>query len=298
MPTNKFVLPTGYESEQRRADQKRALAKVMLERGLASNPNMQSWTQVLAQLGSAFVGSRLNKKADKLDDDVYAKEIADYTKRNADFDTATGGGATVDPADIIKQFSTDPMLQDRVKPYVDALAHRLSQQENIVKTPTTYARQGDLVGKQNFDPNASVIPDGQGGFKINPLRTTAALEAQGYGFHEGDPMQTTMGDPTQGQVLPSMPPQYARPTPAPGDQPLPGALDTGLLSPDERNIMASELTRRAGHVSSGGQYALQNDTSIPMGSPITARKPPAGITTDGRPYWMVNGVAYDNPEGR
>jgi hypothetical protein len=149
---------------------------------------------VLAQLGSAFAGMRLNKKADKLDSDVNSRMLADYTKRSSDFDAAIGGG-NVDPAAIVRRFSGDPMMEERLKPYVEALSHRLSQQEDIVKTPTTYARQGELVGKPIFDPNAAVIPDGQGGFKVNPVRRTAALEAQGYGL---GPAVESMQDPTGG----------------------------------------------------------------------------------------------------
>jgi hypothetical protein len=47
MPSNKFILPTGYEDEQRKAESKRKLAQAMLERGLTNNPNMQNWTQCL-----------------------------------------------------------------------------------------------------------------------------------------------------------------------------------------------------------------------------------------------------------
>jgi hypothetical protein len=286
MPSNKFILPTGYENEQRKAEHKRKLAELMLEKGLTNNPNMQNWTQVLGQLASAYAGMRLDKKADALDSDVNSRMLADYTKRKGDFDTATGGG-NVDPTAIVRRFSGDPMLEAQLKPYIDAMSHRLSQQEDIVKTPTTYARQGDLVGKPIFDPNAAVIPDGQGGFTVNPVRRTAALEAQGYGL---GPAVESMPDPTGGgnPLPPAMsPPQAAGMADS-------GGLNLNLLSPEERQIMSAELARRAGQ---GGTATLQNNTHIPMGNPLTAQRAPAGVV-NGKPYWLINGIPYDNPEGK
>jgi hypothetical protein len=53
----KFTLPTGYENEQLKAERKRKIAQALLERGLANQPNMQSWMQVLGQMAQAGAGS-------------------------------------------------------------------------------------------------------------------------------------------------------------------------------------------------------------------------------------------------
>lgn len=285
----KFVLPTGYEDEQLKAERKRKIAQALLERGLTPQANMQSWTQVLGQLANAGVGRILDKRADKIDADVRARMLSDYGTKISDFNTATGG-ANVDPQDIVKRFGSDPMLQDQVKPYVDALSHRLSQREDIVKTPTAFRRQGDIVNQPIFDPNAMMVPTGQPGeYGVNAGRVTAALASQ-PNTKISNPV-TTIRDPSV-QALPSQ----RLPT-GEAPQPLPpinsNMLDVGALNPDERGILSRELQRRAG----GGNYQLQNDTHVPMGSPLTAIKPPAGVA-GGKPYWLINGVPYDNPEGR
>lgn len=296
MPRSKFVLPTGYEDEQKKAETKRALAKLMLEKGLANNPNMQNWAQVLAQLAQTWAGKGLSKDADKIDSDVNARMIADYRDKMGRFDEATQG-KSVDPAAIVRMTRGDPMMEDAAKPYADAMAAKLKENQEGINFGGQWRIKGD-INPGEFEPNKptdSVLRGPGNSFIENDARRGAALHAQGYDL--GGPAVSTV-DPMAGQQQmqppPMMPPQFAPPTPAPGDEPMAGAMDLGLLSPEERSIMSNELARRAGHVSSG----VQNDTHIPMGSPITARKAPAGLTTDGRPYWMVNGVAYDNPEGR
>lgn len=285
MPTiqPKFVLPTGYETEQLKAARKRKIAEALIQKGLQTNPNMQSWAQVLGQIGTAFIGKRMDKKADALDADVRSRMLSDYATRSAAFDKLTGS-ANPDLSSIVRTGQDDPFLQERVKPYVDAFAKRLSERENIVRTPTTFARQGDLIGKPTFDPQAMMVPTGKPGeYGVNAARVTAALAAQPNTTISN--AQTTIQDPS------TMPQQ----TPNTAPQAMPSGLDLGMLSPEEKQILSSELQRRAG---GGGQYQLQTDTSTPMGSPLTAQKAPEGVTVDGRPYWLVNGIPYDNPEGR
>lgn len=284
----KFVLPTGYESEQLKAERKRKIAQALIERGLQTNPNMQSWAQVLGQLGTAFAGKMVDRKADKIDADTRTRMLSDYGTRTAVFDKLTSGDHP-DLGAIVRAGQDDPFLQDRVAPYVEALKKRITEPENIVHTPTGYRRQGDVLNQPEFNPNAMMVPTGNPGeYGVNAARVTAALAAQPNTTITG--AQTTIRDPSM-----SAPPPPQRLPTGEAPQPLsPNTMDIGALSPEERSILQHELQRRAG----GGNYQLQNDTHIPMGSPITAIKPPAGVAKNGKPYWIINGVPYDNPEGR
>lgn len=281
----KFVLPTGYESEQRKAERKRKLAQMMLERGMQSG-NMQSWTQPLAQMAAAFAGKRLDKKADKIDADVSERMTADFGKKVEAFNAATSG-ENVDPTAIVRAHGSDPMLQDMVKPYVETMTEGLKQRQRRVKFGDRYRTLGSIseTEREPSDPNSAVIVDQQGNWVVNPVRTTAALAAQGL------PLD-----------MPGRPGVYSMPNPTVGGQAPPGGgsgdgMDLGLLTPEERNIMANELRRRAGP---GPAQDAPPSNNIPMGSPLApqpAQQPPAGVV-NGKPYWLINGIPYDNPEGK
>ncbi len=100
MSLKPIVMPTGYEEATRKAATKRRLAQMMMERGLGSQGPMQSWTQVLGQLGSAWAGKRLEKKADKLESGAADQMRSDYATKLAEFHKVTGGGASPDAPDV------------------------------------------------------------------------------------------------------------------------------------------------------------------------------------------------------
>lgn len=284
----KFTLPTGYESEQLKAERKRKIAQALLERGLTVNPNMQSWTQILGQLATAYAGKRLDRRADDIDAGVRDRMTQDYRKQFEDFqnDISLDG----DPAAIVKKYGTSPFLTDEVRPYRDAIAAHLKERENIVKFGGQMRRVGDIPTgeREPGSPNDAVIRDANGNWVVNPVRTTAALAAQGLPLDtSGRPGIYSMPDPTGAR-------QPVAPMPG-GSSAVGGedGLDLSLLSPEEKSIIQNELQRRAG----GGGVQTQTDTRIPMGSPLSSSKPPAGVA-NGKPYWIINGIPYDNPEGK
>jgi hypothetical protein len=284
MPGNlaKFVLPTGYETDQRKIARREAIAQALLSRGMQTDPNMRSWTQVLGQVGTAAAGKFAARRSDKDAAALDARMLNDYRTAAAGFSSDASG--TPDPQAMIDKYGSNAMLQDDLAPYRDALKERITGREKVVHTPTGYQKQTDVLGKPEFDPNAGVIPDGNGGYMVNPAHTTAALLAQGFtpgGAAAG--YQPTIQDPTK------TPPIAANPMAANSA----GMMDVGGLSAEERQILQNELARRAG----GGSPQLQTDTHTPMGSPLSARRAPAGIA-NGKPYWLINGIPYDNPEGR
>lgn len=275
-----IIIPTGYEDDQVKADNKRKLAQMMLEKGLSSPGNMQSWLQVLGSLGSTAAGLRLNKQADDMELGTNKKILADYVSQLSEFHNDE---KTMAPADLVAKYRGKPFLEEALKPYTEAMTARLKDKGHVVNINGTYVDEGSMKAGDYApnDPTASVLRNQDGSLTESLVRRNAALHAQGYGL--GDPA-TTMPDP--GAPNGPMPPvsgpvggQTAVPGGAPPSSGSP--LDLSLLSPDERGIMERELARRA---------------HTPSGSPLTS--PPAGVTKTGRPYWMVNGVPYDNPEGK
>jgi hypothetical protein len=277
-------IPTGYESAELKAEQKRKLAQLMLEKGLNPSGNMQSWLQVLGSLSSTFAGTRLNKKADELDADTRTRMLADYTKAS---DSFNADAKALTPDDMVTKYDKNPWLQDDLKPYQDAIGEGLKEKEKIVSTPTSYERQGDLLGKPKWDPNASVIPTGTPGeYGPNRARVAEAMAAQGFGVGGN----TTIRDPNAPNSM-TGPGAAANGAPT---APAPGGIDLSLLSPQEKQIMQDELARRAAVKS--GAFSPPHP-NVPMGNPLTAQRAPAGVV-NGKPYWMINGQPYDNPEGR
>lgn len=287
MPGNlaKLVIPTGYEDEERKAQMRHQIAKALMEKGLGQQGPMQSWAQVLAQLGNAYFGKQEEKAATKLDTDVDSKIRDAYTGAISSLNSDVKGGMGL--GDLVQKYGGNQFVQDALKPYADAFGSSLKEKENIVNTPTGFRRAGDVVGREKFDPNAMVIPDGHGGYAANPVRITAALAAQ-PNTQINNP-QTTMQNPLS-----------AGGPPAPSASPLPsatGGLDLSALTPEEKQILQSEIARRTGSAGQQAVTQLQNDTHVPMGSPLSAARAPAGAI-NGRPYWLINGVPYDNSEGK
>jgi hypothetical protein len=363
----KFTLPTGYENEQLKAERKRKIAQALLERGLASQPNMQSWAQVLGQMAQAGAGSILNKRADKMDEATNNRMLSDYHQQLNDFQADVNAG--MDPAKLVEKYGGSPMVADALKPYGDAMAKRLTERENLVNFGgRAGVRVGDVAGQyEPSKPNDPVIRDAQGNWTVNPVRETAALGAQGF-TSNGQPSIATysmpnpyaQSDQNTGVPQPHMNAQGPghetpsgfqavvgqiesgnrdfRPNDAPttssagalyGMQVMPStAHNPGFGVTPAANESAAEYNRvgrdyatamqqrygdnaqafgayNAGPgamdraISQGGanyRSLLPNETRTYINRGMSQLKPPAGVA-NGKPYWMINGVPYDNPEG-
>lgn len=283
----KVTIPTGWEADQRKAAARRKLAERLLAQALGPQGGMTSWTQPLAQMANAFAGNMLDRRADKMDADVASKMRETYASSigNLQKDVAAG----MDLPQVVQKYGADPLMQDMVKPYVDALGKRISEKENVVKVGGAqgYGRVGDFMGKPlPNDPNDPVVIGSDGSWKVNDVRRQAALEAQGYSPNgQGFPTVRSMPDPAM--------------APPAGGAPATGGdgLDLSLLNPEERGILQNELTRRAGGQGAPISATMNPDPNTPMGSPLGARRRPAG-QVNGKPYWIIDGVPYDNPEGK
>lgn len=132
------VIPTGYEALEQQAAHKRALANALLQSGLQGpGDNAHSWTQLLGSLAQTFAGTRLNKQADNTDASIRSQQLGHYnsTIQNIQKDMQDG----MDVGGIAQKYGGDPMVQQYVKPLVDAYSKQLETQavnRNTVGDPT------------------------------------------------------------------------------------------------------------------------------------------------------------------
>lgn len=293
MLKSNLMMPTGYEQQQKAAESKRRLAKLMLEKGLSPERNMQSWTQVLGHLAETWAGKSMDKKADKMDAEVASQMSKDFAAKVAGFSADRG---TLSPEQMVDKYSFDPMMSEQTKPYVEALTARLKNgAEGIVFGDQYRLKSGLKDGEfKANDPNDAVLRGPGNTFVTNNARMTAALGAQGFMDSNGQRPQYSMPDPMAGGQAPTAPGMQA-PAGAP-PAPTEGGMDLSLLSDDEKQIMSRELQRRAGGGAGVTSYTPPHP-NVPLGSPLSAQKPPSGLV-NGKPYWLINGVPYDNAEGK
>lgn len=193
----KLTIPTGYESEQRAIERRRKIAEALLQQGLQQNPNMTSPWQAIAQVANAFIGRRMEKKADQRSDEL-------STRIKGDFDTATtefnNDAATLQPSQLVAKYRNNPMTAENLKPYEAALQRALTEREALTTFNGKMQRQGDVVGQYDQGkPTDTVRRDATGGEFINPLAVNA--QAMGQGFEP--PMTTGQTAPTRAATDPS-----------------------------------------------------------------------------------------------
>lgn len=229
----KLIIPTGFEDEQRKIERRRSLADKLAQLGLNTGDiSGRSWTQPLAHLAQTFRASRLSRKADRMQGDLEKNIGEAYASAISNFNQ---DARTMDLQDLQDKYAGNQFTQDALKPYTEALQRRMTEREKIEKVGDRYARVGDVQGKPIFDPNAMVIPDGQNGYKVNPVRATAALLAQGFTPNGQAPAYTPsmngQGQPqgllTGETKMPLAPPMQSLTSPMPAIPPRAGEVRKG-----------------------------------------------------------------------
>lgn len=290
MPTNlqKIVIPTGFESERRKAEQKRKIAAAMMSNGLSQHGDYTSWTQVLGQMANAWAGKRLDKKSEKMDAETDQKISDAYANAVAGLNADVAAGKT--PQEIMAAQAGNPLLEGNgtLEAVKDAAKSAMVNKEKLIDfNGRTGIRQGDVMGQVKMDPNDKVIMQ-DGKWVVNPVAATAGLAAQGMA-------PVAPGLPV-GQGISAMDAPGSSPAPAiqAGGGPAGGTDDPlSAFNPEERKVIMSEAMRR--------RQTGAAPNNIPSGSPLApgaVARPPAGVTKDGKPVWLINGEYYDNPEGR
>lgn len=226
----KVTLPTGYEQAQKAAASKRKLAEMMLERGLAGPSNPTSWAQVLGQFAQAWAGKSMQKKADRMDAEVSQQMLEAYkTKRAA----MQADAQTMTPQELVNKYGNDPLLQDDVKPYQEAVTAKLkSDQEGFVGPDGIWHVKGNMKpGTYMPKLDDSIVLGLDGKPHLNGMAIAAAMAKQGLGSN-------------------GVPVEYPQ-----------------------------------------GTFSGQSSSPSPLG-------PSPSGTVGGKPYWIITGKAYDNPEGK
>lgn len=183
-----LVIPTQYAPQQQSIAQKRKLAEAMLGQGLANDPNMNNWAQVLGKLAQTWAGKSMDTDATKAEGVLNQTIFDDYQRRRGNFNTQTAG---MSPQQVVQTFGSDPMLVEDVKPYRDAMARALTEREDLRDFGGRVGvRTGDVMGRFNNDPNKDIImgPDGQ--MMINPVKATSNALSSGSLVLEGPPVTT------------------------------------------------------------------------------------------------------------
>jgi len=230
----KVTLPTGYENLQKSAASKRKLAEAMLARGMEGVPNPVNWAQVLGQWAQSWAGKSMIKDADKMDADVSQQMLEAYnTKRSS----LLADAQTMTPQEVVAKYGNDPLLQDDVKPYREAVAAKLkTDQEGFMGPDGIWHVKGNMkpgTYLPKLDDSIVLGPDGKP--KLNGMAIAAAMAKQGLGSN-------------------GVPVEY----------------------PD-------------------GTFQGSVGAPSPLGP--SAGRPPSGMV-GGKPYWIINGVPYDNAEGK
>jgi hypothetical protein len=211
----KIAIPTGYEEMQRQAATKRKLADAMLSQGLGPRQNQTSWAQLFGQLGSVYAGKSLNKEATGLEKDM-------QTQLRQDYSNARGGlladvEAGMNPGDLVAKHGGNPLLQEDIKPYQDAMATALREKEKLQNFGgRAGVRVGDVMGQYENDPNKMVhVVNGQMG--LNPVAVTAQGISSGNLVPDGGYQTTAPFPGPQPMGQPQQPPMAAL-APAPAFQ--------------------------------------------------------------------------------
>lgn len=193
----KLTIPTGYEAEQRAIERRRKIAEALLQQGLQSNPNMTSPWQAIAQVANAFVGRRMEKKADQRSDALSGKIKGDFDAATTEFNN---DAAMLQPSQLVAKYRNNPMMAENLKPYEAALQRALTEREALTTFNGKMQRQGDVVGQYDQGkPTDTVRRDAAGNEFINPLAVNA--QAMGQGFEApmvaGGGQEASTSDPSK-----------------------------------------------------------------------------------------------------
>ncbi len=273
-------IPTGYEKDQQKIALKRKLAQAMLERGLAPNRGAISPLETLGSLAQAFVGKRMDKKAGNMEADLQERIKGDYAAARQGFQTDANGGA-MDAKSLVQKYGGNPMLSADLEPYKDAFASSLRNREEIKQIGNSYGRVGDYEGKEIPGKPTDKVISVNNEWKVNPVAMTADLFSNPLppGAEVSGGMNSMANPYAQGAPQASQPPMQAGGAPPAANG---GGLDLSKLSPEEKQVLAQELSRR-------GQ------PGVPPAQGLT---PPPHKTIGNQQYWSVGGKWFDNPEGR
>lgn len=186
MPTAKptLVIPTGFESQQREIERKRAIAKAILEQGMATDTSMTSPLQVLGKFAQTWAGSSMGRDAEKKATGLDQEILTSYLGKQTEFQNDV---KTMPPEQIVAKWQKDPMMSEQIKPFVETMTAKMKQDQTLVRNGPQWSRMGGLEGTMiPSGPGDDIIVE-NGQAKINPLKLTRDMAAQGFPMGGTDP---------------------------------------------------------------------------------------------------------------
>jgi len=258
----KIVIPTGFESQQRRLERRQALAQALLEKGLAGpGNNATSWLQPIASIAQAWAGRRMADKVDRQQDELSGEIKQRYNEDLSGFYTDAAG---MTPEQLVQKYQGNPLLQEALEPY--KAAHQSSLVGATRKKPIQTLWDNPETGRREM---RTMMIDDTGNAEASPiaLPNTHMRDVNGVAvdLSAATPGQILPQDPNAYVVLgPNGQPVINEPRVAAGAQVASAAAGYGytpsggepLRGPAERRVV------RTGRRANGQRVILYSDGSI------------------------------------
>lgn len=279
---SKFIIPSGYESEQEKIALRRRLAEAFLNRGMQGEGRYGSPLQVLGDLAQELAGVHMEHQASNENAQLGTHIREDYQKKISDFYFDVNSGMS--PQALVEKYQGDPMLEDALKPYVAAHQAALVNREDLGQYGNTIERKGDFIGKPiPSKPTDAVIQLPNGNWAVNPL--AMAVRAYSNPAYVADPskLPSEMPNPYGPSVAPLSVTPGSVQAPAGGavsPSTLPAGLQSSAVDPRTQLAVAMAETHNRDfnpdgtpvrNTQSGAMYGMQV-------LPSTAHAPGYGVT--------------------
>jgi len=158
-------IPTGYEGLEQSVQRKRKIADALMAQGLQGpGAGARSWAQLLGSLAQTWAGKSIQKDADKEQSEIDAKRQAAVQEANAAFEADLAAGAQ--PSQIVQKYGSNPWLKERMKPFEDAMAQGLKNQQEYGDPKEMLGPDGKFITAQIN--KAGDIRTAPGGFALPP----------------------------------------------------------------------------------------------------------------------------------
>ena len=301
----RLVIPTGFENQQIEVDRKRRIADAMLARGLTPQNDMRHWAQLVGQMAQAWAGKSMQRGADRQQQSLNDAISGSYQGKLNAFRDWEGqlkrGEITVDQ--LVQEFRGDPMLEQALEPYTKAMESRASADQRINYRLAIDPATGQVVTRGVSD--AGTVTNAPEGFQlpntnisnVNGVATDLAATAPGTILPQSATDVVVRNQ--SGNFVPNVPAIMSTRVSQgfgggiPTSTPDPGITSEGP-TPANNTITREEAARILASMNGDQQRfdAWRAQTGVKIAGV------PQAVQVDGKTYYIIDGRAFDNPEGR
>jgi len=290
--TQKFIIPTGFETQQAKIASRQTMQKALRERALGGTPtNATSWTQVLAPIIDGLLARRMGKGIEKDTESLRSDMLGQYqttmTEAQKDFENTGDLPGQLSRSEFVAKWGNNPFAA----PLVESVGKGM---DSVQTAGASWAPKKMSVrnGPAGTEQIATVLMNNRGqarpadpGVQLPPEMT----EINGVAMNK-DRWQ-------EGQILP---PNYNQNIVLnPQGMPIP---NTAAIS--GKRVAAGFESIPAMSPPPVGNYLPQDGLQAPMPTAPSIPPVPSGPKQildhrelDGKHYYLINGQWYDNPEG-